>query len=66
MISELVLNAAAGGVLGLLIGSFLNVVIHRLPLMMEQEWHAEGAQWAEEQRTRAPGSSCRRPSLLSR
>ncbi len=26
--------------LGLLIGSFLNVVIHRLPKMMEQEWHA--------------------------
>ena len=50
MISELVLNAAVGGVLGLLIGSFLNVVIHRLPLMMEQEWHAEGAQWAEEQK----------------
>ncbi|WP_043003504.1 prepilin peptidase [Comamonas testosteroni] len=50
MISELVLNAAAGGVLGLLIGSFLNVVIHRLPLMMEQEWHAEGVQWAEEQK----------------
>ena len=24
--------------LGLLIGSFLNVVIHRLPLMMEREW----------------------------
>ncbi|MPS92680.1 A24 family peptidase [Comamonas sp.] len=50
MISELVLNAVVGGVLGLLIGSFLNVVIHRLPLMMEQEWHAEGAQWAEEQK----------------
>lgn len=26
--------------LGLLVGSFLNVVIHRLPKMMEQEWHA--------------------------
>jgi leader peptidase (prepilin peptidase) / N-methyltransferase len=26
-------------ILGLLIGSFLNVVIHRLPKMMEQEWH---------------------------
>lgn len=50
MISEIALNAAAGGVLGLLIGSFLNVVIHRLPRMMEQEWHAEGAQWAEEQK----------------
>ena len=25
--------------LGLLVGSFLNVVIHRLPRMMEMEWH---------------------------
>ena len=32
------LNAAVGGVLGLLVGSFLNVVIHRLPLMMYREW----------------------------
>jgi leader peptidase (prepilin peptidase)/N-methyltransferase len=29
------------GVLGLLIGSFLNVVILRLPVMMEKEWHAQ-------------------------
>jgi leader peptidase (prepilin peptidase)/N-methyltransferase len=28
-------------VLGLLIGSFLNVVIHRLPLMMERSWERE-------------------------
>lgn len=34
--------AAAGlGLLGLLVGSFLNVVIHRLPKMMEQRWTAE-------------------------
>jgi len=26
------------GILGLLVGSFLNVVIHRLPIMMECEW----------------------------
>lgn len=26
-------------VLGLMVGSFLNVVIHRLPKMMEREWH---------------------------
>lgn len=32
------LNAAAGGVLGLLVGSFLNVVIHRVPLMMYRDW----------------------------
>ena len=35
--------AATAGVLGLLIGSFLNVVIHRLPKMMEAEWRAECA-----------------------
>ena len=30
--------------LGLLVGSFLNVVIHRLPIMLEREWRAEYAQ----------------------
>ncbi|WP_439850550.1 prepilin peptidase [Pseudomonas syringae] len=28
-------------VLGLIIGSFLNVVIHRLPIMMERDWKAQ-------------------------
>lgn len=32
------------GVLGLLVGSFLNVVIHRLPKMMEMRWAAECAE----------------------
>jgi leader peptidase (prepilin peptidase)/N-methyltransferase len=31
------------GVLGLMIGSFLNVVIHRLPKMLELEWRSECA-----------------------
>lgn len=31
------------GVLGLLIGSFLNVVIHRLPLRLERDWRIEAA-----------------------
>lgn len=30
-------------ILGLLIGSFLNVVIHRLPKILEREWHAQCA-----------------------
>jgi leader peptidase (prepilin peptidase) / N-methyltransferase len=37
-------DAVAGGVLGLLVGSFLNVVIHRLPKMLERQWAAECAQ----------------------
>ena len=32
------------GVLGLLVGSFLNVVIHRLPKMMERDWLAQCAE----------------------
>lgn len=32
------------GLLGLLVGSFLNVVIHRLPKMMEQRWAQECAE----------------------
>ncbi|WP_140635728.1 prepilin peptidase [Methylibium rhizosphaerae] len=32
------------GLLGLCIGSFLNVVVHRLPLMLEQQWRAESAE----------------------
>ena len=31
-------------VLGLIVGSFLNVVIYRLPLMMEREWRAQCAE----------------------
>lgn len=32
---------AAAGILGLLVGSFLNVVIYRLPKMMEREWREQ-------------------------
>ena len=32
------------GLLGLLIGSFLNVVIHRVPVMMEREWRSQCAE----------------------
>ena len=40
----LVVMAAVGGLFGLLVGSFLNVVIHRLPQMMERQWAAECAE----------------------
>jgi leader peptidase (prepilin peptidase) / N-methyltransferase len=31
-------------VLGLVVGSFLNVVIYRLPIMLEREWRAQAAE----------------------
>ena len=31
-------------VLGLIVGSFLNVVIYRLPIMLEREWRAQAAE----------------------
>jgi len=37
---------AAAGVVGLLVGSFLNVVIHRLPRMLERGWRAQCAELA--------------------
>jgi leader peptidase (prepilin peptidase)/N-methyltransferase len=36
--------ALAAGLLGLMVGSFLNVVIHRLPIMMERDWAAQCAE----------------------
>ena len=37
------LSPPALAVLGLLIGSFLNVVVHRMPLMMERAWRIDSA-----------------------
>lgn len=34
------------GALGLIVGSFLNVVIHRLPIMMQRQWQTECASLA--------------------
>ncbi|MBA3903658.1 MAG: prepilin peptidase [Rhodocyclaceae bacterium] len=36
--------SVACAILGLLVGSFLNVVIHRLPKMMERDWQAQCAE----------------------
>ena len=46
------LQIAIALVLGLLIGSFLNVVIHRLPVMMEGEWRRQCAELAAEDAAR--------------
>jgi len=36
------------GISGLLVGSFLNVVIHRLPKIMEREWREQCAEFTEQ------------------
>ena len=40
---DLLLTPWGLGLLGLLVGSFLNVVIHRLPLMLERQWWGDVA-----------------------
>ena len=53
------------GALGLVVGSFLNVVIHRLPKIMEKQWERECAEFRGEELSEAktyslafPGSHC--------
>jgi leader peptidase (prepilin peptidase)/N-methyltransferase len=54
-VSPEVLLAIGVGVLGLAVGSFLNVLIHRLPLMMEAEWRAQCAELEGREPPAQPG-----------
>jgi leader peptidase (prepilin peptidase) / N-methyltransferase len=38
---------ALAGLIGLLVGSFLNVVIYRLPIMMQQNWRKECTEYLQ-------------------
>ncbi len=44
LLNEPVAFTSLATLLGLFVGSFLNVVIHRLPKMMERDWHAQAAE----------------------
>lgn len=48
------LDASLVGFLGLLFGSFLNVVVYRLPKMMEQQWAAECAEISGKETAESP------------
>jgi leader peptidase (prepilin peptidase)/N-methyltransferase len=48
-------------VFGLVVGSFLNVVIHRLPKMLEREWRAECAELAGQPAPQEPPYSLMTP-----
>lgn len=50
-----------GGLLGLVVGSFLNVVIHRLPRMMEQDWQCQCAELRGEEMPGGERLSLARP-----
>ena len=51
------LNAMLASVFGLLVGSFLNVVIYRLPKILERQWIAEAAEYAAELGSVPPSDS---------
>ena len=55
------LFVALAGILGLLVGSFLNVVIHRLPKMMENEWREQCAELSAPI-DQAPGHLAQKPT----
>jgi leader peptidase (prepilin peptidase)/N-methyltransferase len=61
MLGSVVADAAAFGVLGLLIGSFLNVVIHRFPKMLEAEWADNCAELAGKEPAGRPAFNLMRP-----
>lgn len=69
MSGSLAVDAVLVGVLGMLIGSFLNVVIHRLPRMMERQWAAECRQYGQDAgllSTAAPPETDNEPLSLSK
>jgi leader peptidase (prepilin peptidase)/N-methyltransferase len=48
------LDALHAGVLGLLVGSFLNVVVYRFPKMLERQWSAECAEYSGQEPKEEP------------
>jgi leader peptidase (prepilin peptidase)/N-methyltransferase len=56
-----VVDAALAGVLGLLVGSFLNVVIFRLPKILERQWAAECADLAGQEPEKSEPFDLMRP-----
>jgi len=60
------LAIAVAGLLGLVVGSFLNVVIHRLPMMLEREWAAQAAELnPSHAETAAPGAPVGTPERFN-
>ena len=60
--ADLLFSPFALAVLGVCIGSFLNVVIHRLPLMLERGWKQESADLLGVALPQTPAISLARPA----
>jgi leader peptidase (prepilin peptidase)/N-methyltransferase len=60
------LFVGVGGLLGLIVGSFLNVVIYRLPVMLERQWREQCAELggADSLATTVPAVSAARFDLI--
>jgi leader peptidase (prepilin peptidase)/N-methyltransferase len=56
------LAIGAALVLGLIVGSFLNVVIYRLPIMMQRQWDADVAHWQAERSAIEPTDAAALPA----
>lgn len=54
MIEPAIVIAALGGLFGLLVGSFLNVVIYRLPKILERQWADECAELSGKEVAQTP------------
>lgn len=66
--TEVLLSPWMLAVLGLMVGSFLNVVIHRLPQLLEREWLADAAGYLQDgaTMTRVLGAKPARTDELAR
>jgi leader peptidase (prepilin peptidase) / N-methyltransferase len=62
LLLEYFLSPWVAGVFGLAVGSFLNVVIHRLPLMMDRAWKKESAELLGLQQPESPPLSLAEPA----
>jgi leader peptidase (prepilin peptidase)/N-methyltransferase len=64
--SSAALFVGVGGLLGLIVGSFLNVVIYRLPVMLERQWREQAAEFGNTDAgaTTVPAMSAERFNLI--
>jgi leader peptidase (prepilin peptidase)/N-methyltransferase len=63
--ANVALFAGSVFVLGLIVGSFLNVVIYRLPIMLEREWRAQAAEFSPVSGPAAAGAGASEPAPAS-